>query len=181
MKRQRLAWCEKFWPTVNVDVDLWHRSRCDGYGTIPRTTPQILAIIDSLTKGKPASMTYLALWCRAPDEMVVRILSPMYLASESGFSGERAVTTWQSRIASLVEYGFIKVAAGQAGPYEFVLILNPYRVIHELHQKGNLPESLFNAVHVRAMEVGAVDLDEVMKEAQKAAAQTAVEMVEEEL
>jgi hypothetical protein len=162
MKNQRLEWCKTFWPAVQVDVDLWHRTRCDGFCTMPRTMPQIFAIIDALTKGKPASSTYLALWCRAPDEMLVRIQSPLSLASESGFSGERALTTWQARMQRLAELGFIKIAAGQAGAFEFILIMNPYRVIYQMHQDGKIPDSLYNAFFVRATEVGAQDIAEIV-------------------
>lgn len=158
MKEQRLGWRKKFWPEVERK-DLWHRKRCDGFTTMPRTMPHLMEIIDSLTKGKPASRAYLALWCRVSDEMVIRIQNPVYLAAESGFSGERQISTWQSRMSSLVEYGFIKVASGQAGPYEFVLIINPYLVIRGLHKKGAIPGSLYNALDVRAGEIGADDLD----------------------
>jgi hypothetical protein len=158
MVKQRQTWLKEFWPEVN-EKDLWNRNRCDGYTTMPRTMPHILEIIDSLTKGKPASRAYLALWCRASDEMVIRIQHEVYLASESGYSSERRVSTWQSRMNSLVEHGFIKVASGQAGPFEFVLIMNPYKVIRMLHKKEAIPKGLYNALTVRAMEVGAKDLD----------------------
>lgn len=159
-KKQRLAWCKKFWPEVNAEADLWHRKRAVGFATLPRTMPHILAIIDALTKGKPASLAYLTLWCRSTDEMVIRIQNPVYLAAESGFSGERQVSTWQGRMASLEELGFIKVAPGQAGPYEFVLLMNPYAVAKALHEAGKVPGSLYNALDVRAMEIGATDLED---------------------
>ena len=171
MTQQRLDWRKKFWPEVDEN-GLWDRkdrTRCNGFTTMPRTMPNIMGIIDSLTKGKPSSPTYLVLWCRVTDEMVIRIQNPIYLAAESGFSHQRQVTTWENRMKSLVELGFIKATAGQAGPYEFVLVMNPYLVIYALHEKEQIPVSLYNALQLRAMEIGAKDLEIAEKKEEAAA------------
>ncbi len=41
---------------------------------------------------------YLALWCRVFDEGFVEIRDKEAFAYESGFSGQRAVTTWSGRM-----------------------------------------------------------------------------------
>ncbi len=46
------------WPDINFKKQLWHRKRNDGFTTIPRTLPLIIGIIDDLSKGTPAGMTY---------------------------------------------------------------------------------------------------------------------------
>lgn len=157
---------QQYWPGVH-DWELWNRKKNDGYTTIPRAMPQIMAIIDALAdKGKPASQAYLMLWFRIYDlHMQVHINSPGQLAVESGFGGERAVSSWQSRMQKLVELGFIKAAKGNEGPYEFVLVMNPYYVIHQLDQAGrfdtqNLQKLLID-LRIRAVKVGAKDLEQI--------------------
>lgn len=166
IKRQFELIRSQYWPEISND-DLWNRQESDGYATLPRTMPQIMAIIDALgEKGKPASMTYLALWFRAFDlDMQLRIQTPRQLAVESGFGGERAVNTWQGRMQKLADLGFIKVAGGHAGLYEFVLIPNPYHVIYRQHVNGffntTTLQELYRDLQMRALEVGAKDMDEV--------------------
>lgn len=160
MAKQNEEWRKKYWPEV-TDEDLWLRKSKTGFTTIPRALPQIMAIIDALTKNTPASKTYFALWCRSFDEMVIRIQHPMTMAAESGFSGPRQLTTWQSRMTLLKEHGFIKTAKGQAGAFEFVVLLNPYTVAKTLYETKTLPPSLtelYDALELRASEIGADDL-----------------------
>lgn len=160
--KQNLDWRKKFWPELN-DEDLWLRKSKTGFITVPRCLPQIMAFIDALTKNTPASKTYLALWCRTFDEMIIRIQNPMILASESGFSGGRQLTTWNSRMELLEKFGFIKTAKGPTGPYEFVILLNPYAVVKNYINEStneineNLKQ-LFLALEIRAVEIGANDL-----------------------
>ena len=45
MTERALARRSEYWPEV-MDTDLWHRKRNDGYGTVPRTLPIIMNIID---------------------------------------------------------------------------------------------------------------------------------------
>lgn len=164
---------EQHWPSI-TDNDLWNRKESDGYTTIPRAMPQIMAIIDALAdKGKPPAQTYLTLWFRVFDtHMQVRITSPGQLALEAGFGGERAISTWQSRMQKLVELGFIMTAKGSAGLYEYILIPNPYHVIHRLHKTGalqsNTAQELWHQLRMRAVEIGAKDLDAIATEEAKA-------------
>lgn len=157
---------QQHWPEVQ-DGELWNRQKNDGYTTIPRAMPQIMAIIDALAdKGKPASQTYQMLWYRVYDlHMQVHITTPGQLAVESGFGGERAVSSWQGRMQKLVELGFIKAAKGNDGPFEFVLIMNPYHVIYQLEQAGRMDtqhlKQLVYELKLRAVRIGAKDLDQI--------------------
>jgi hypothetical protein len=126
----------KLWPDIHFRAELWHRKRNDGFVTVPRTMPLIIGIIDDLTKGAPAGMTYAELWCRAYDEMYVSLSRAKELAFHSGFIGQRAERTWAEKIRKLAEIGFIRVKEGQAGPLSHALILNPYLVIKRLHEAG---------------------------------------------
>ena len=116
--------------------------------------PQILQIMDHLAdKGKPVSQSYLSLWCRVFDESLVVIQNEKEMAFEAGFTGQRDVTTWHSRMKNLVEMGFIDAKAGSAGKYQYVLIFNPYVVIKKLKKEKRIPEHLFIALFSRSQEV----------------------------
>jgi hypothetical protein len=144
-----------YWPNV-TDEELWHRKRCDGYTSLPRTTPILMNIIDALSKNQPAGRTYLGLWARAFDESLLVIENPASLAAEAGFSGERAVSTWKQRMRTLQELGFIEAKPGSAGEFHYVLIFNPHRVIWKL--KSTIQEGLFRQLWERAIDIGARDM-----------------------
>ena len=152
----------KLWPEVTFKKELWHRKTNDGFITIPRTMPLIVNIIDDLTKGGPAGMTYAELWCRSYDEMYVSLSKSKELAFCSGFTGQRAERTWAEKIRKLAELGFIKIREGQAGPLSHALILNPYLVIKKMHEAGKagLSKEKYSALVERAIEIGATDLDD---------------------
>ena len=149
----------RLWPDVNFEEQLWHRKTNDGFITMPRTMPLILSIIDDLTKGAPAGMTYLELWCRTFDEMYVSLSRSKELAFHSGFTGQRAERTWAEKIRKLDELGFISVREGQAGPLSHALVLNPYLVIERLYQSGHngVSRDKYHALVERGIEIGAYD------------------------
>lgn len=144
---------KELWPKVG-DAVLWHRKRNDGFTTIPRPMPIITQIIDQLaTKSKPVSQVYLSLWFRMSDPSLIEIKNERELAFEGGFSGQRAITTWHSRMKNLIGLGFIDAKPGAAGQYQYVLVYNPYIVLKKY--KKEIPEQLYNALFARAQEVGA--------------------------
>ncbi|HEY9011370.1 MAG TPA: hypothetical protein VIN06_10150 [Devosia sp.] len=149
----------KLWPDVDFVEELWHRKRNDGFVSIPRTMPLIMSIIDDLTKGAPASSTYLELWCRSYDEMYVSLTRSKEMAFQSGFTGQRAERTWAEKIRKLDELGFISVKEGQAGPLSHCLILNPYKVLDRLYKAGTpgVTKDKMNALMERAIEIGAYE------------------------
>lgn len=159
VKKQKLALREQLWGELDTSL-LWNRTTQTGFTTIPRTFPILAQIMDDMAdKGKPISNTYLALWCRVFDESFIEIKSFTQLASESGFSGQRAVTTWNSRMAKLSELGFINAQAGAIGEYDYVLIYNPYLVIKKKYDDKEVSKAKYVALFSRAQEVGATDLE----------------------
>lgn len=153
---------QKLWPDVDFEKQLWHRKRNDGFTTVPRTMPLIMSIIDDLTKGGPAGMTYAELWCRTFDEMYVSLSKSKEMAFCSGFTGQRAERTWAEKIRKLAELGFLKIKGGQAGQLSHALIMNPYLVIKKLHQDKHvgLSQEKYDALVERAVEISATDLDD---------------------
>jgi hypothetical protein len=162
----------KLWPDVDFKKQLWHRKRNDGFITIPRTLPLIISIIDDLTKGGPAGMTYAELWCRSFDEMYVSLSKSKEMAFCSGFIGQRAERTWAEKIRKLAELGFIKIQSGQAGPLSHALIMNPYLVIKRMHEVGQpgLSNEKYRGLEDRAHEIAATDLDDDYLDAEDEAA-----------
>ncbi len=145
------------------DAKIWHRLRSTGFTTIPRTMPLLGAIMDGLAgKGKPVATTYLELWCRSNDDGFVTLNKPAEMAFASGFSTQRAVTTWRERVRKLESLGFIATKPGVSGPLHYVQIWNPYKVV-KMHRDKNTEgflEAKYNALFERALEIGATDLDD---------------------
>lgn len=150
--RQRL-WCDV------DDQELWHRDRHVGFTTIPRGLQHVMQIMDTQSKGKPLSATYLTLWCWVREASVVDIKSPEEFAFESGFTGQRAVSTWRERMRLLAELDFIRVEEGRYGPFSHVLIMNPHLAVKHLYEDGKIQPVRFNALVARLEEVGETDLD----------------------
>ncbi len=139
------------------DDSLWHRKRNVGFVSIPRCITFISLVMDEIANTK-ISPTYWALWCHAFDESLVIINDQKAMAFESGFTGERAVNTWKTRMKELVDLGFIKAFAGASGTYNYVLILNPYKIIRILRDLGKITLiPSYTALFNRALEVGAAD------------------------
>jgi hypothetical protein len=151
---------QNLWPQFS-DADLWLRKMRDGFTTVPRTMPLMLQIMDTLSKGKPVSTTFFDLWCRAYDECFVVLNKQQEMAFGSGFSGQRAEQTWASRMNILNDFGFINTKPGPSGPMSYAIILNPYKVIKALYLRKEVTEDLYNALLMRAIEIGANDLTEV--------------------
>ena len=145
----------EFFNDVSEDL-LWHRKRNVGFLSIPRCITFISMVMDELAETKVSS-TYLALWCHTYDESLVIITDQEAMAFESGFSGTRPVSTWKTRMKELETLGFIKAAPGRH-PYNYVLILNPFKVIRRHREEGNIKiGAAYNALFDRALEVGAAE------------------------
>lgn len=146
----------EFWPAIK-DNDLWDRLRNDGFTTVPRTMALIMEIIDSLSKNHPAGQAYFVLWCHVFYESFVIIDNPLVFAAETGFTGERALTTWKNRMKILQELGFIDAKDGASGDFNYVLILNPHIVIQKLRER--IQEPHFRQIYNRALDIGAKDFE----------------------
>lgn len=166
-KESNLKMRKHLWPTLD-EASLWLREdkTRKGYTTMPRTIPQIINLINDVSKqvtgGKavPAGKSYLVLWCRVFDEGFVKIENEAVAALEAGYSGERNVTTWREHLNALKALGFIDCKDGPAGPYQYILLFNPYKVVKALYEKGWVQQASYTALFQRAMDIGATDLTE---------------------
>lgn len=158
MSTRTLKLRDQLWPDLNA-TSLWDRTTAKGFTTLPRTMPHIFEILDGLGgKGTPLSRVYFSLWCRVFDEALIEIKSYADLAYEAGFSGQRAVTSWKQRMATLVELGFILAEEGTGGKYDHILLLNPYYIIKRHYEAGGVSKPMYIALFARAQEIGATDL-----------------------
>jgi len=131
---KRLSLRERLWPEIESE-QLWIRTERVGFTTIPRSISLIGRILDQMSgKGFPLYSTYLALWCHVYDEGLVEIRSDNEMAFESGFEGNRAASTWRTRMKRLEELKFIRKKAGIASEYQYVLLMNPILVIYEFYK-----------------------------------------------
>lgn len=153
----------KLWPNLDENT-LWHYKRSNGWLNVPRPLPILLRIMDILSKGKPVSSTYLELLCRTFDDSFVVTNKPREMALFAGFSGERAERTWVNRMQILEKLGFIEIKEGSSGKIGYALILNPYHVVYKLNTQGKVDSRLYNSLLQRMNEVGAQDLEKIVKE-----------------
>jgi hypothetical protein len=119
--------------------------------------------MDDMSPGRPVGSTYLELWCRAYEDSLVEVTNPTSFAYNSGFSGQRAVHTWRTRVRQLEELSFIRVHDGPYGLISYILILNPYSVIRTHFEKKTptLDVGSVGELLRRTGEIGATDLDDL--------------------
>lgn len=135
IKKNQLKLRATVWPGLDA-TRLWDRLQKKGFITVPRGLPLIGQILDALTKGKPASSTYLELWYRVFDEGFVVLNKKEEQAFQAGFRGERAVTVWKERMRALAKLGFIDVQPANGVDLGYALLWNPYLVIKDLKAAG---------------------------------------------
>ena len=152
---------QKLWPDLDSEM-VWDYTKSKGWYHIPRVMPYFFKVMDDCSKSKPLSSTYFTLWCRHWDETgFFKINNPSLLTSESGFSGQRAVSTWRTRMRLLEKWGFIKTKPLGAEEHGYVLILNPYKVVKDLYEtKKYSDDGWYFALCERADEIRATDLED---------------------
>lgn len=157
LSKRREELLEELWGDEIEGLNIWNRAEHKGFTTVPRTLNYINRIIDHLAgTGSPVSQTYLSLWCRVFDEGFVEIRDKDSIAYESGFNGQRAVTTWMSRMKKLRDLGLIKTKVGTSGEFHYVLMLNPLHVIKMHYESNDMnKDERYNALFSRMQEVGA--------------------------
>lgn len=155
--KNAMAMRAELWPDLD-ESRLWSRTVNDGFSTIPRTLSLITNIIDDLAKretgkSQAAGKTYFGLWCRVWDENLLIIENEKAYALEAGYPGERSTTTWRAHMRVLQRLGFIDVREGAYGPFNYVLLFNPYIILRAL--KDQIPQATYNYLVQRSIEIGA--------------------------
>src|SRR4051812_36323477 len=101
-----------------------------GWFKAPRTLPHLLSALSfkALSGNKDPSTTYLELLSRHVDTGVIEMVSEADHAYGAGYSGSRAVRTWQERMKILENLGFIKSKKIGNQQYRYVLLVHPTKI-----------------------------------------------------
>jgi len=104
-------------------VDAWTGAG-DGWFRAPRTLPLLFLLLRSkrLSGKKDPSRVYMALLARHVDSGLVEVTNEAELAYESGYTGQRAVRTWQERMLLLQELGLIRIRPSGNQKYRYVVL-----------------------------------------------------------
>lgn len=161
IQRRQLDARKKLWPELSKD-ELWAMDN-DGWVALPRLMPLMMSIMDDLSgKGFPVSRTYLELWTRVRiEENFVTLNRPEEMAFHAGFEGQRALRTWKDRMQRLAGLGFIGVKGGPLGDLSYAVIYNPYYVIKRAHIAKQVHDNKWQALAIRANEIGAFDPEDL--------------------
>jgi len=153
------------WPTV-TDAQVWS-SEAGGFAIMPRTAGMVAEVVireahkKMFKTSSAAGITYMTVWLHSQASGVARIDSEEDAAFESGYGGERGVTTFRRHMRTLKTMGFIDFVEESRGRVKWILIFNPYQVVRKLHEDGHLETQTFRAVTERAMGIGVShELDE---------------------
>jgi hypothetical protein len=159
LKRQ-LETRAKLWPALKDDM-VWGMDN-EGWVALPRLMPLMMTIMDDISeKGFPVSRTYLELWARLRDEQFLTLNRPEEMAFHAGFDGQRALRTWKDRVQRLADLGFISLMTGPLGDLSYAAFYNPYHIIKRAYIAGKVQERKWQALVVRAGEIGAFDIDDL--------------------
>lgn len=156
---------ELHWPSV-TDDQVWS-SETGGFAIVPRTVGMVAQVVireahkKMFNTSSAAGTTYMTVWLHSQASGVARIESEEDAAFESGYGGERGVTTFRRHLRTLKTMGFIDFIEESRGRVKWILIFNPYQVVKKLHDDGHLDRQTFRAVSERAMGIGVShELDE---------------------
>lgn len=154
-EERRTAKREQLWPGSFEYV--WCRKHQDGFATVPRLLPLVLALIRRVSPSGDPCPVYVDLWCRVFDEGFVKVTDPHAFAFSSGYSGQRALRTWRERVDTLADLGFIQVKPGAGYEVGYILLVDPLKVIARNKREGRLDdeEAWWSAYVDRAEEIGA--------------------------
>jgi hypothetical protein len=130
-----------------------------GWFKAPRTLPLILALLSlrQLTGGRDVARVYLELLARHMDGGIIEIGNEADHAYAAGYSGTRAVRTWNERMQLLEKLGFIKTKGVGGQRYKLVLLTDPLSAVASLYRRGCVPEAWWEAYVLRLLETREAD------------------------
>jgi hypothetical protein len=137
------------------DDDAWTGEKEKGWFRAPRTLPLILDLLSSkqLSGRLDPSKAYLELLARHIDSGLVEMTDEGSHAYAAGYSGTRAVRTWQERMKKLQEIGFIKTKQIGNRKYAYVLLVHPTVAIQRLKEANKIGETWYDTFRARQIEV----------------------------
>ena len=145
---------ERFWK-----ADESFNGSGSGWFKAPRTLPLILALLaeKTLTGGRGVARVYLELLSRHMDGGVIEIGNEADHAYAAGYTGTRAIRTWNERMQLLEKLGFIKSKKVGNQRYKLVLLTDPVNAVAALYRSHRVPEEWWEAYMLRALETREAD------------------------
>lgn len=135
---------KQHWPSE----DLWTGEKEVGWFKAPRSLPLVLALLSSKAvsddKKNPSSV-YLELLSHQRGEGVIEMAHEAEHAFAAGYVGNRAVRTWQERMAILEANGFIHSVQVGNERYKYVAIVHPTTAVQRLYEKKKIPSYWWSA------------------------------------
>lgn len=147
-QRNRLR--EEYWPKD----DAWTGESDVGWFRAPRTLSLIMTLISEkeLSDNKDLSSVYLELLTCHIDNGIIEMGHEADHAYAAGYTGPRAIRTWQERMRALEDLGFIRIKGIGAHRYKYVLLIHPTVAIQRLHAAGKIPNEWWDAYRGRQIQ-----------------------------
>ena len=134
--------------------DAWTGANEKGWFRAPRTLPLLLSLMRSkaLSGRLDPSPVYLELLARHFDGGVIEMVHEADHAYAAGYTGRRAIRSWQERMKLLEKLGFIRVKTIGNQKYKYVLIVHPTAVVEGLKGKNLVSSEWLDVYRSRQME-----------------------------
>jgi hypothetical protein len=147
-KREKLR--NEYWPAE----DAWTGVNEKGWFRAPRTLPLLLSLMRSkaLSGRLDPTPVYLELLARHFDGGVIEMTHEGDHAYAAGYSGRRAVRSWQERMKLLENLGFIRIKPIGNQKYRYVLIVHPSVAVERLRSKNLVSSEWLDVYRSRQME-----------------------------
>jgi len=147
-KREKLR--NVYWPAE----DAWTGVNEKGWFRAPRTLPLLLSLMRSkaLSGRVDPTPVYLELLTRHFDGGVIEMTHEGDHAYAAGYSGRRAMRSWQERMKLLEKLGFICIKPIGNQKYRYVLIVHPTVVVERLKAKNLVSSEWLDVYRSRQME-----------------------------
>ena len=162
---ERTALRDRLWPGAKA----WTGEDSKGWFRAPRTLPLLLMLLRSkkLSGRQDPSSVYLGLWARHFDSGIIEITNELEMAYEAGYTGGRALRTWQERMALLQKHGFIKFEEAANQKHRYVLLVEPSEVIKVLVKKDLVDKQWHTTYDTRRIATKEATPEKAEKKVQK--------------
>ena len=149
--------------------DAWTGVDEKGWFRAPRTLPLLLSLMRSkAVSGRlDPSPVYLELLARHFDGGVIEMIHEADHAYAAGYTGRRAMRSWQERMKLLERFGFIRTKAMGNHKYKYVLIVHPTTVVERLKSKNLVTPEWLDVYRSRQIETKEESYDARKKRAKK--------------
>lgn len=144
------------------DTHVWN-SQSGGWASVPRAAGLISTLVikeayrNRFGGSSAAGVTYMTLWLHFQGHGMSRIENEADAALESGYGGERGITTFRRHVRTLKDLGFVDYLEESRGRVKWVALLNPYQVVKKLMEDGVVTKATYSAVRERADAIGVGD------------------------